>query len=263
MKELKTLFYSDELNDDFASNNIETKKLPDNFKYVNNNIFYKILTFIIYRIIVTPLVTIYVKIKFHQKFVNKKVLKKAKKTGYFIYGNHTNGDLDAFIPSMATFPKKSYIIVNPDATSIKGIRTLVMMLGAIPLPNGIKLYREYLNAINTRINNKNNVICIYPEAHIWPYYTDIRNFNKASLAYPVDCNKPIFCFTNIYKKQKLFKRPKVFTYIDGPFYANPDLTKKENINMLKEVIYNKMKEHVDNNPKYIYKYNYVKIKANE
>lgn len=258
MSKLKQIYYSDELNDDFANNNIKQVKLEDDFKYINNNIFYKIITFIFYRLIVTPLVWCYVKIKYHQKFINKKALRKVKGS-YFLYGNHTNGDLDAFVPSLLTFPKKSYIIVNPDATSIKGIRTIVMMLGAIPLPNGMKLYRKYLEAISSRISNKNNVVVIYPEAHIWPYYTDVRDFNKASLSYPVENNKPVFCFTNIYKKRKLFKRPKVRTYIDGPFYPDNTLTKKENINMLKEKAYNAMKGHVLDNPKYVYKYDYIKV----
>lgn len=258
MKEKKTIYYSDELNDDFANNNIDQKKLPDDFKYVHKSVFYKVVCFIVYRIIVTPLVSLYVKIKYHQSFKNKRVLKGVGSQGYFIYGNHTNGDLDAFVPTMLAFPKKPYIIVNPDATSIKGIRTLVMMLGAIPLPTGFHLFKRYSDAIKQRVNKEKSVITIYPEAHIWPYYTDVRDFNPASLSYAYENDKPVFCFTNVYVKQRIFKRPRVVTYIDGPFFIDKSLNKKENIAMLKEKTYTAMKKRISENPKYEYKYTYIK-----
>ena len=38
----KILYYSDELNDDFAGTNIEQKKLPEDFEYINKNFFFKL-----------------------------------------------------------------------------------------------------------------------------------------------------------------------------------------------------------------------------
>lgn len=66
------------------------------------------------------------------------------------------------------------------------------------------------------------VICIYPEAHIWPYYTGIRPFTEASFRYPVRYDTPVYAFTNVYKKRKHLFTPKITTYVDGPFY--PDKT---------------------------------------
>lgn len=99
---------------------------------------------------------------------------------------------------------------------------------------------------------------IYPEAHIWPYYTDIRNFKPDSFMYPVENNKPVFCFTNVYKKRKFSKRPKVVTYVDGPFYPYDDLSKRENMEMLRDNVYNAMKKRIVSNPVYKYKYIYIK-----
>lgn len=252
----KVIYYSDELNDDFAGTNIEQQKLPDDFKYINNNLFYKIGAFLITWII-TPIIFLVNKIMYHQKFINKRVLKRVKSSGYFVYINHTNACLDAFTPQILSCPKKAYIICNPDATSIKGIRTLVLMLGAIPLPTSTNLTFGYIDCIKERIKQK-SVITIYPEAHIWPYYTDIRPFKADSFIYPVDTNKPVFCFTNIYKKRKIGKKPKVVTYIDGPFYSDPSISKKENMMNLRNKVYETMKKRVDSNPTYKYKYIYVK-----
>ena len=114
-----------------------------------------------------------------------------------------------------------------------------------------------MSAIKERVNKK-GVIMIYPEAHIWPYYTDIRNFRADSFVYPVETNKPVFCFTNVYKKRIIGKRPKVVTYVDGPFYPDPTLTKRENIQNLRNKVYETIKKRVQSNPKYEYKFTYVK-----
>ena len=260
-QERKIIYYSDELNDDFAGTNINQQKLPEDFKYINKNFFFR-LGAVILHWIVTPIIWCMTKIIYHQKFVNKRALKRAKKTGYFVYGNHTNGMLDAYVPTLLNFPKNTYIIVNPDAVSIKGIKNIVLMLGALPLPNSMGLTFKFMSAIKERVNKK-GVIMIYPEAHIWPYYTDIRNFRSDSFVYPVETNKPVFCFTNIYKKRRFSKKPKVITYVDGPFLPDPTLTKKENITNLRNRVYDVMKRRIQTNPKYEYKYTYIKKEEEE
>ena len=259
--ETKTIYYSDELNDDFAGTNIKQKKLPDDFKYVHKGIFYRIGSFIL-TILAVPFLYLFLKVFYHQKFVNKKKLRKFRKTGYFIYANHTNGCLDAYIPQILAFPKKAYIVVNPDATSIFGIRTVVMMLGGLPLPTDLKSTTKYLDAIKQRIKQK-SVIMIYPEAHIWPYYTDIRHFRYESFIYPARLNKPVFALTNVYVKRKHGKRPKVVSYIDGPFFIDPEECNNGNMVLFRDVVYDAMKKRVNSNPVYKYKYDYVKKEAEE
>lgn len=255
----KVIYYTDELNDDFAGNNIVQKKVPSNFVYVNEGYIHKILSFILYNIIARPIAFLYVKLVFSQRFKNKKVLKKVKNTGYFVYGNHTQGVMDAFLPSIFTFPKKDYIIVNPDAVSIKGIKTLVMMLGGLPTPSTLNSSKNFLEAIKKRIDEK-NVVVIYPEAHIWPYYSDVRSFNDTSFKYPYNLEVPSFSFTNVYRKRffKFIKRPKVVTYIDGPFYVDKNLPKKEAIRKIRDEVYNSMKKRINEKEKYEY-IKYIKV----
>lgn len=257
MKEKTVRYYSDELNDDFANNNIVTKELPENYRYYSSNPFYRFAAFVVYRIIAMPAVVLYVKIKYHHRIKNRKVLKKAGKDGYFLYGNHTNGDLDAFVPTMLAFPKKAYIVVGPDTMSIKGIRTLVTMMGAVPLPDSRTQYRHFLDTLSRR-TAQGDAVTIYPEAHIWPYYTGIRDFNPASFSYACMNDKPVYCFTNVYIKRKFVKRPKVITYVDGPFYQDKSINIRKNVALFKEKVYNNMLYRVQEHPKYEYKYVYVK-----
>lgn len=222
MKKQKIIYYSDELNDDFANTNIKQKNLGKNFKYIHKNIFWNIFSFIVYYLIAFPIVWLIQKFYCRQKIINKKILRKYKNEGYFIYSNHTHAVNDSFSGPISNFPKKCYVIANPDATSLPFLKNIVQMLGAIPLPTTIKETKEFLKCIEYRIKNK-NVIMIYPEAHIWPFYTKIRPFETHSFKYPIKYDAPVFCITNCYQKSKFFKKPKIISFIDGPFYTNKNL----------------------------------------
>ena len=72
--ETRIIYYKDELNDDFANNNIKQISLPDDYKYIHKNVFFKIGQFLV-KLIVIPAIFLITKLFCHQKFVNKKVLK--------------------------------------------------------------------------------------------------------------------------------------------------------------------------------------------
>ena len=239
MSKERVIYYKDELNDDFAGNNIKTKPLGKKFKYVHSNIFWKIYEFILYYLIASPLVYLIQKIYTRQKFVNRKAFKKVKKEGYFMYSNHTQYMNDVYIGPLSNWPKKCFIIANPDATSIKGIRAIVQALGVIPLGVSFKEARNMIKCIETRIK-ENKAIMIYPEAQIWPYYTKIRPFEYMSFKYPCKLNKPIFVLTNCYQKRRFSKRPKVITYVDGPFYPNMELDVNSAAKELRNIAYDTM-----------------------
>lgn len=246
----KILYYSDPLHDDFAKTNIQTLPLPENYKYLHTGILYRAAKFLLYDLIVRPLVALYLKVVFLQKTKNRKVFRQCRDTGFFLYGNHTQFEADAFIPNTIVFPKINHIVVGPDAMSIKGIRWLVTMLGAIPLPLQIHQYKGFLRALAH--HSEKSVITIYPEAHIWPYYTDIRPFPDTSFSYPVQLGKPVFAFTNVYVKRRLGKRPKIVTWIDGPFFPDPSLPPKAARKKLRDEVYNAMKKRRDANDNYEY-----------
>lgn len=99
-------------------------------------------------------------------------------------------------------------------------------------------------------------ITIYPEAHVWPYYTKIRNFSHVSMKFPTITNAPVFAVTNCFQKRKLIKTPKIITYIDGPFYPDSTLSVNENAIALKEKVYYAMVKRCEENSTYSY-HNYV------
>ena len=241
MEKRKIIYYENELNDEFSSAKIKTKTIDSSYKYDQDSALKKFIHFFVYRIIAAPIAFLYLKIFFAHQIVGGKKMNKFKKTGYFIYGNHTQDIADAYIPHMMAFTKDKYMIVHPNNVSIPILGKITPYMGAIPLPDDIGAYRNFLNVIEKRIRNKNTIV-IYPEAHIWPYYTHIRPFTDVSFSYPVNHGVPVFCFTNTYHKRKILRTAKIITYVDGPFYTNPQLSPREQRKALRDEVYSCMCE---------------------
>ena len=230
--EEKVNYYSDELLDDFSKAEIHAKDINFSWKYQRS----RIICFFWYRIVAIPIAYFYTKIKYRHKIVGKEKLRGFKKSGYFVYGNHTQILGDAVIPTFISFPKKAYIIVHADNVSMKYFGRITPYMGALPLPSDMAATRNFAAIIEKRIK-QNSAIFIYPEAHIWPYYTKIRPFSDASFCYPIKHGVPAFCFTNTYQKKGKRKHPQIVTYIDGPFYPDKDLPMRKRRKLFRDEVY--------------------------
>lgn len=266
MKQQKIIYYSDEEDEEVAGIVRNTIKIDSNYVYIKKNSIWNLTAFFVYRIIMVPFAWLYTKIKFRHKIINKKVLKKANGSGYFLYGNHTLFGGDAFIPNVINFPKKTYTVVHPDNLSKKGLKTFLEMNGAIPTPTSASAMRNFVNAIEKRVTEK-CAMQIYPEAHVWPFYTKIRPFKNISFKYPIKFEEATFCFTNTFHKKRFSKKPKVITYVDGPFYPDKSLPLKEQEQQLRDMVYNAMCERAKLSTyeyvKYIKKSDNIKEKTND
>lgn len=241
MSKRKVIFFSDELNDEFSGVKIEPRVIDGGYKYLRNSFPHKVARFFWYRIVFTPIAAFYSRVIRGQRVVNSRLLKKFKFTGYFLYGNHTHALGDALMPHFTNFPKHNYVIVHPSNVSMKFFGKITPYLGALPLPDTKDAYKNFSEAIKTKIK-EHRCIIVYPEAHIWPYYTKIRPFSDTSFSYPIKYDMPTFCFTNTYQKRRFSKKPRVVTYVDGPFFASKDLSPKEQRKQLHEQVYECMCE---------------------
>ena len=255
MKEQEIYYYSDELNDEFSGSHITPRVIDEKYKYLHKNIFWNLAHFLVQNVLSVPIKVLYAKLIFRIKYIGKEKLKKYKKEGYFVYANHTQVFADTFLTSNVIYPKRNYLIVNPENVSMKFLGNFVQMFGAIPIPTGRDGMKNFLTAIKYHIQ-KGHSITIYPEAHIWPYYTKIRPFKSVSFKYPIELDKPVFCITNTYQKRGKNK-VKITSYIDGPFLVNKDLeTKQEQKKDLRDRVYNQMVERSKNSNFEFIKYEY-------
>ncbi len=244
MKEKRIIYYKDELNDEFSEAKITPRIIDENYVYEHKNPLWKFASLALQNVVSMPIKILYSKLKFRQKYIGKEKIKKYKNTGYFIYANHTQNFADVFIPSLPIYPKRNFFIVNPENVSMKFLGNIVQMLGAIPIPSNRKAMMNFLDSINKKIE-KNYAITIYPEAHIWPYYTKIRPFKNVSFKYPVQLQKPTFCMTNTYQERKNGK-VKITTYIDGPFFSDIKNPVKEQQQELRDKVYEQMVQRSQN-----------------
>ena len=253
MKNQKIIYYKDELNDEFAGDSIKARIIDENYWYGDSSFFFSLMRFFLYRIFAIPLAYLFMKFHYHHKIINKKVLKPYRKKAFFLYGNHTNNIADALIPTFVSFPKSTYVIVNANNVSMPILGKITPYLGALPLPDNLAATRNFMNSVKLRVE-ENSSIMIYPEAHIWPFYTKIRPFTNLSFRYPLQYDCPVFSFTNTYQKRPFLKRPKIVTYVDGPFFAEKNLDKKEKQASLRNQVYEKMVQRSKNNNVELIKY---------
>ncbi len=254
MEKKRIIYYTDELNDEFSDAKIIPKKIDENYVYIHTNLVWNSCSYLLQNFFSMPIKILYSKIKFRIKYIGKEKLKKYKNEGYFVFANHTQAFADTFIPSLPIYPKRNFFIVNPENVSMKFLGNFVQMLGAIPIPENKKAMKNFLEAVKYRIN-KGNCITIYPEAHIWPYYTKIRPFKSVSFSYPVQLSKPVFCLTNTYQSYgKNNDKVKIVSYIDGPFYANKDLNVSQRKQDLRNRVYECMVERSKNSNIEVIKY---------
>ncbi len=244
--EQKIVYYTDELNDEFSSAQITARRIDENYNY-RPGFWGRIGRGVIYYGLARPIAWAYLKIAWGHRIVNKKVLKNYRHTGYFLYGNHTNPVADALIPSMIAYPKGVYVIVHPNNVSMPVLGKITPCLGALPLPDTLEAMKHFSKRVDEVVRN-GACLTIYPEAHIWPYYTGIRPFKKDSFGYPISNKVPTFCFTNTYRKRLFFKKPGIVTYVEGPFFPEEDLPTAKKKESLRNQVYEAMvKNTVHNN----------------
>lgn len=254
-KEKRTIVYSDELNDDFSptNNKIKAKKISGDYDYLKDKRpVWKFFRFVFYRIIATPVAFVFMRFK-GLKIKNRKVLKQLK-SGYVLYGNHTQTAGDAFTPSLVTFPRRANILVSSDAVSIPFVGKFVPLACGIPVPDDLAATKNLHKAMG-KLLKKGQTIVVYPEAHIWPYYNGIRDFSASSFAYPFSFGVPAVGFAVTYRQRKIFKngKPLVTVTVSEPVYPEDCANKRE----MRDKIYCFMKATAERENSYAY-INYIK-----
>ncbi len=240
MKQRKTFYYSS-FEDDFEETSNQNFELPEDYKWIKKDPLSKFLGVFTYSLAII-FSSVYCRLFLGVRVKNKKLLKNTKKGGAFIFGNHTQPVGDVFDPALATFPySRIYTVVSPANYALPVIGKILPYLGALPIPDSVTGMKKFTDALNERLENGHPIV-IYPEAHVWPYYTKIRPFPDTSFKFPVKAKKPSFAMTATYQKRRWGERPKIVIYIDGPFFADENLPRREQPKKLCRDIYDCMAE---------------------
>ncbi len=209
--------------DDFVESKNQNSKPPKGYRRIHESFFYRAASAFLFAL-AWLFGIIYTKLVLRVRIVNRGVLKGYRKTGYYLYGNHTQPMGDAFIPTAVLGFKRFHTVAGPANLGIPVIGKLLPMIAAIITPDGIHDFGDFRGALKKRICDGRCVI-IYPEAHVWQWYTKIRPFPSSSFYFPAADNVPCFSLTLTYTRKKRGRdgsKPKITAYVDGPFY--PDMT---------------------------------------
>ena len=239
MKHSDSVRYYKSFEDDFAFSKNQDIKLPKDYKWIKVDFFSRFLSAAVYTLAFL-ISSVYCRLFLHVSFENIKVLKETRKTGAFIYGNHTQPVGDVFDPALACFPNRIYTVVSPANLGIPVIGKILPYLGALPIPDSVGGMKNFTAAIEYRIKQKKCIV-IYPEAHVWEYYTGIRPFDSTSFKFPAKFCAPVYSMTAVYKKRKGLKKPAIKICFDGPFYPDTSLSLRDRAENLKTQVYESMK----------------------
>ena len=255
-KEERVFYYKSETDDPIKTDEQEKGeevRLPEGYEFIPKNPFVKMYSSVLFRIF--KLFGQYYERGYWQaKFYGREKLKKARGTGYVLYANHTNPFHDVFGPALAA-DRRIFTIISPVNLKVPGIGKFLPLIGGLPLGKTKEEKKAFHEAADTRLK-QGNCLVIYPEAHLWPYYTGVRKFpaGDKSFTYAARNNLPIFTMTTTYHKRKDKKKgdlPRMDIYIDGPFYPDADKSEDENRAKLAKEAYDSMVKYSKNNS---YKY---------
>jgi hypothetical protein len=147
---------------------------------------------IVYRLIMTPMAFLHNKFSLHQKFANRKGSSKNAEKKATSFMATIPSSWEGAIPRICFAIRRRFMWWSSgQPLAVKGLKTILEMSGALPLPSTIEGMGKMMEAMEKR-NVQGHVICIYPEAHIWPYCTWIRNFKSTSFRYPAQMGSPVF-----------------------------------------------------------------------
>lgn len=250
-KEERVFYYTSEEDDPIKTDEQEKKievGLPEGYEFIPKNPFVKMYSAVLFRIF-KLFGQYYERGYWKAKFYGREKLKAARGKGYVIYANHTNPFHDVFGPALAA-DRRIFTIISPVNLKIPGIGKVLPYIGGLPLGKTTDEKKAFNDAVDKRLAQK-KVLVIYPEAHVWPYYTGVRKFpaGDRSFKYAVRNNLPIFTMTTTYHKRKNKKKgdlPRMDIYVDGPFWPDPKLSEDKNRAKLAEEAYNSLMKNSKN-----------------
>lgn len=235
-------------------------KVDENYKYISKNLFFKIVSFCLYYFFAFPVLSLLNFFVFGCIVKGRKKLRAIKKQGFIIYANHTSIK-DSWLAPICVAPlKRVYIVSNKDAVQIPFVSFLTKALGVLPVADTVGGLKNMKKSISTLLKKK-KAIMIFPEAHIWHYYTKLRPFPLTSFKFASQNNVPVVPVAVCYKQKRILgklRKPKMIAYVGDIIYPNANYSEKENAKFFQQSVYQSIFNTLKKESDYAY-YNYKKI----
>ena len=163
---------------------------------LNHSIIYKILSDILY-LIAYPIIFILTKLWHGLKIEGRENLDKVGDE-YIAVANHINM-IDCAMVTLSIFPRIPYFLTLQSNLEIPIIKYLVMLFRGIPIPRNKSGKEKMVNTIDDLLQ-KGEVVGIYPEGELIPYYDGIREFKNGAFNFAVKNQVPILPIVFTYRE---------------------------------------------------------------
>ena len=227
-----------------CNSNVQEFNIDENYEYIPNSKMFSLLSNGLYYAIAFPILKTLMKIVYDFKIEGKENIRNLKE-GAVTISNHVLF-LDCAMVGLAYGFKKVYFTTLEGSFKIPFVRKLIKLLRAMPIPDSIK-NREYFMKAVDNVLQKENSVHFYPEAALFPYFNKIRHFKNGAFDFAVRNNKPIVPMVITFREpkgiRKIFKKKKDVTLtVLEPIRPQKDGNTKEKIEILKNQVYDEMKE---------------------
>jgi len=207
-----------------------TFKATKDYDYLRRGVLKRASNFIM-RLIVFLTLNIYNRLVFGLRIEGGNNLKEVKDKGYILISNHVHTNDCTFIDCLLPF-KRIYYATLETNFQIPIVRHLIRVLNAVPIPSSVHIMKIFLDNMAKAISYK-NVICMYPECYLIPYYKGVRKFKKGAFKMAVNNNCPIVPMVVTFREQKVLyrylkRKPCITVSILEPVYPKPDESDNNN-----------------------------------
>lgn len=218
-------------------------KITENYRYININPLFLFFSDLLY-MIAFPILWIINSLASNLKIYGRENLRKIE-GGKITISNHVHV-MDCTMVGLANLPSKTYFLSLKSNFNIPIVNGIIRLLNAIPIPDDIENKKNFINAIDNLLKD-GKTLHVYPEASLWPYYKDLRDFKSGAFRFAVENNMPIvpmvFKFrepTGFFKYLK--RKPAISLYILEPIYPDKNLSTELASEKLKELTHTLMDE---------------------
>lgn len=152
-----------------------------------------------------------------------------KRSGAVTVSNHVYM-MDCVMACQANVPKMTYLPTLHTTFQLPYVRHIVHWLNAFPIPNTTRGMKKFISEVDGLLK-KGRLVHFFPEAAMWPYYDDVRNFLPGAFHFAVRNNVPVIPMAIKFRPRKLTKwiskKPLISLEILPPIYPDTTLTTKE------------------------------------
>ncbi len=226
-------------------------RVDEHFRFINRNVFFRAGSAMLFYLVGIPALTIASRLFLGLDIKGQQNLRYLK-GGAVTVTNHVHV-LDSTMVACSLFPRKPLFASLKSNFEIPFIRWLVRLLGGIPIPESPKALHAFLEAMRSQLQ-KGRIVHFYPEASLWPRYSDLRPFKNGAFHLAVKSDVPIVPMVFTFREprglfKKLHKKQLVTLTIGKPEYPARQGTDKARILQIREAVEYSMENMLSGNKK--------------